>query len=209
MTERNSRTTQFARCLGLGALLISILGCSTVVHDDTQQRKILQDKVVGSYRWIMTAPSGVNFTLAQRLPDQTRSFYLARGFTSAAANSYAISCVFQTIVHNDTKKSVVAFNLADWRIIENGHERPLKLTSQWQQDWKKMGLPKSAQIAFQWSQFPTIQKHNPGDWFQGMIAAGLPPGSTFGVKIVWTQDGVPHQAKMTDIQCPKDRTIKR
>lgn len=198
------------RVLRIGTCLLAAWALSCAAGEDTnvQQRRIGPDKQTDSYRWIMTTPSGVNFTLAQRVPDQTRSFYIARGFSQKAANQYAVSCVFQTIVHNDSRKAM-SFDLSDWRVIFDGRERPIRSTAQWQEQWETIGVPKSARIAFQWSQFPTVQKHDPGDWFQGMIAAGLPPQSTFALKIVWREDDTRHEAVMTDLVCPKDRVLER
>jgi len=178
-------------------------GC---VGDGVTQRRVNEDNAVGSYRWIMDTPSGVRFQLVQRVPDQARSFYVARGFTLEAIEGYA-SCVMQTIVNNNTTDKVVALDLANWRVVYDGLERPLKLTADWQKEWTRRGLPKSARIAFQWSQFPNIQKHEPGDWFQGMISTELPPASLFDLKINWTENGVGRTATIKDVQCAEDRNL--
>ena len=181
----------------------------SVVHagDDISQKRVQEDSTIGSYRWIADAPSGARFQLVQRIPDQTRSFYNVRGFPINAADVYATSCVMQTIFNNNTNNKVVSFNLADWTITHNGVKKPLKLTTEWMDEWKKMGVSQSARIAFRWSQFPTVQKHQPGDWFQGMIAAGLPGGSSFDLGIKWTENGVTHTATIKDVQCAKDRIL--
>lgn len=184
-------------------LLFSVYS-SALAKDNFTQKRILNKGAVKSYRWIDTAPSGVRFTLVQRIPDQTRSFYIDKGFSLKAANKYASACVMQTIFNNNTSDKTVTFNLANWRVIHDGTSKPIKLRKEWLSDWKKLKVPMSAQIAFRWSQFPTYQKHSPGDWFQGMIAVGLKPGSKFDLKIVWTEDGVVHTGIMKNIQCAKD-----
>lgn len=177
---------------------------SAIAKDKFTQKRILNSGVVHSYRWIATAPSGVRFQLVQRIPDQTRSFYIDKGFSLKAADEYASACVMQTIFNNNTKDKTVSFNLADWRVIHNGISKPLKLRKQWLAEWEKLKVPKSARIAFRWSQFPTYQEHSPGDWFQGMIAVGLSPGSKFDLKITWSENKVVHTATMKNIQCAKD-----
>jgi hypothetical protein len=173
---------------------------------DVSQRRV-QDGDAGAYRWILDTASGVRFQFIQRFPDQTRSFYNGRGFTLEAADKYASACVLQTVVNNNTNDKVVAFDLADWRVIEAGRERPLKLTADWQAEWERLGLPQSARIAFQWSQFPNVQEHQPGDWFQGMIAAELPPATVFELKIHWTENGIAHTAVVHDVQCAEDKKL--
>ncbi|MEJ2438652.1 MAG: hypothetical protein P8Z72_03150 [Gammaproteobacteria bacterium] len=187
--------------------LLSFTCTSALAKDNFTQKRILNKGVVHSYRWIATAPSGVQFTLVQRVPDQTRSFYIDKGFSLKAANEYASACVMQTIFNNNTSDKTVTFNLANWRVIHNGISKPLKLRKAWLREWKHLKVPNSARIAFRWSQFPTYQKHSPGDWFQGMIAAGVSPGSKFDLKITWTENGVVHTATMKNIQCAKDISL--
>jgi len=171
------------------------------------QRRVQEDGPVMSYRWIVDAPSGVRFQLVQRVPDQTRSFYIGRGFALEAADRYASACVMQTIVNNNTADRILALDLANWRVVHGGRKRPLKLTAQWQQEWEQRGVPESARIAFQWSQLPNTQVHQPGDWFQGMIAAELPPASVFDLQISWNENGTEHTATIKDLQCAEDRNL--
>lgn len=182
--------------------------CSSVLAKDIfNQKRILDNSAIHSYRWIATAPSGVRFQLAQRIPDQTRSFYNNKGFSLKAANKYATACIMETYFNNNTPDKTVTFNLANWRVIHKGVAKPLKPTKAWLREWKRLKVPKSALIAFRWSQFPSYQKHSPGDWFQGMIAAGLPPGAAFDLKITWSENGVAHTGIIKNIQCAKDRSL--
>ncbi len=188
-------------------VLIGIAGQGCAPRDAVEQQRIQEDAAIGSYRWILDAPSGVRFQLVQRIPDQTRSFYIGRGFSLQAADEYASACVMQTIVNNNTPDQLVTFNLADWRVVHDGRSRPLKLTKAWQQRWEQLNIAQPARIAFQWSQFPNVQRHEPGDWFQGMIAAELPGGESFDLEMTWAENGVTKTATFKDIQCAKDRKL--
>lgn len=185
-----------------------VVACNPAcAQDNIVQKRVQEDSTIGSYRWIVDTTSGVRFQLVQRIPDQTRSFYNGRGFPLEAADRYASACVMQTIVNNNSADKVVSFDLADWRVVHHGSEHPLKLTAEWQQEWERLGVPKSGRIAFQWSQFPNVQRHQPGDWFQGMIAAELPPDTTFELAIKWAENGEAHSAIIKDLQCAKDRNL--
>jgi hypothetical protein len=59
---------------------------------------------------------GISFELVQRLPDQTRAFFQARGFTAGQANDLGLGCVFQTLFRNSGApgSGAVAYDLAEW-----------------------------------------------------------------------------------------------
>jgi len=185
-----------------------VIACNPVCAKDTVvQKRIQEDSAVGSYRWIVDSASGVRFQLVQRIPDQTRSFYNGRGFSLEAADRYASACVMQTIVNNNSADKAVTFDLADWRVVHHGSAHPLKLTAEWQHEWERLNVPKAARIAFQWSQFPNVQRHQPGDWFQGMIAAELPPDTKFELAIKWAENGEARSVIIKDLLCAKDRNL--
>ncbi len=196
-------TTLVALCCAVQMLAIS----EAHANSDMVQTRTKQQDAVGSYHWTLEAPSGVTFQFIQRVPDQTRSFYLARGFSAEAADRYATACVFQTIVTNGSQNHELSIDLKDWKVRANGTTRPLTLTEQWLDRWKTSGVSKTARIAFQWSQFPTVQHHAPGDWFQGMIATEVPPTSEFDLVIHWREDGKPRTATVRNLQCARDRTL--
>lgn len=192
------------------ALIATTLGpWNAVVPSEATatQTRTQQDDEVGSYGWTLQTKNGVKFQLIQRVPDQTRSFYVARGFPLEAADRYATACVFQTIVENGTENKEVTIDLHNWKVVKSGTSHPLRLTGQWQQRWKESGVSDSARIAFQWSQFPTVQRHAPGDWFQGMIATQVPPDTKFGLVIRWKEDGQPREATLKQLECAQDRTL--
>ncbi len=160
----------------------------------------------------------LSLTLVQRLPDQTRAFYLARGFSQHDANAIATQCVMQTIVKNlanSPTDAEVLVKLADWRVRLEQAEKPIKLKEEWLQSWRLRNrqdknqldkVKKSAMVAFKWSTFPTRQIFQPeGDYAWGMITIGLPPGSRFDLKLVWYENGQQKQYWLNQVECSQDR----
>jgi hypothetical protein len=81
--------------------------------------------------------------LVQRLPDQTRGFFLARGFSRDIANEIATSCVFQTIIRNNGASGTgqpLAVDLGQWRMIQAGKERGIRLKEDWIRSWPDDGI---------------------------------------------------------------------
>ena len=184
-------------------------GCAMNSSSYITQHRLTEKGQVGAYRWVAESPSGVRFQFAQRIPDQTRAFYMARGFSTAAANKYATACVFQAILNNNSKNLVIKTDLSNWQIIQNGKKSPLPLERDWQIIWNKMNISQSGRIAFRWSQFPTIQVDKPGDWFQGMTTTNLPPGTKFDLYIKWYENGKPREAIIHRLQCADDRRLDK
>ena len=152
----------------------------------------------------------VSIRLVQRLPDQSRAFFAARGFSSADAERIAQSCVFQTVFKNIAaadSDTVIRYDLSEWQIHLNGSPRLLKVKEQWLQEWEQAQTPKSAQIAFSWSLLPTRQQYRPGDYNWGMTTYNLPPGQDFDLKLVWYQNEQAQTALIPDVQCAADVEI--
>ncbi|MHB1591340.1 MAG: hypothetical protein ACYCTW_07380 [Sulfuricella sp.] len=147
---------------------------------------------------------GVFLSLAQTTPDQAQAFFQARGFDQKSAEEYASACVFQTIFRNESVPAAVSSDLADWRIVTSQGERNLKLEADWQRQWKADGVSEPARLAFRWSQFPTKQHFEPGDWNQGMTTFELPRGSRFNLKFKWTVNGVSHEGLLSGVRCASD-----
>lgn len=83
--------------------------------------------------WKLTE-NPLSLELIQRLPDQTRAFFQARGFSSKIANDIATQCVFQTIAKNTSSNpqtSSISYNLHDWKINVNAKLQGIKLKQQW------------------------------------------------------------------------------
>ncbi len=159
--------------------------------------------VTGAKTW-STKADGVYFSLTQILPEQVNAFYVNRGFTLDQIKSYAASCVYMTVLRNDTAPGEIHFISNDWSILVNNKPHKLVPVSQWVKQLANMGVKKSSLIAFRWAQFPPEQKYQPGgNWNQGMFSVGLPPESKFDVIAIWDISGKKYQAKLTGVQCAK------
>lgn len=157
----------------------------------------------GARTW-ETRGHGVVLSLTQILPDQGRAFYLNRGFPAEAAEVYATSCVFMAVLRNDAAPGTVAFRLADWSLASAGVARPPRPVDDWLAEWRRRGLSEPAVIAFRWAQFPPEQEYETGDWNQGMLSAGLPPGAAFDLIARWQVAGQAYEGKLTDVRCARD-----
>jgi hypothetical protein len=145
--------------------------------------------------------------LVQRLPDQTRGFFMARGFPAAIADEIAVSCIFQTIIRNtggQPGNSTVSVDLAQWRVIRADGKQGIRLKEPWIASWPETVVGEASRLAFQWALFPTQQEFLADDYNWGMTAFGLPPGAVFDLDIVWQEDGKPHTARITAIECAPD-----
>ena len=146
--------------------------------------------------------------LVQRLPDQTRSFFEARGFNKAITNKIATSCVFQSIIHNTSKDKSQRIHVAlkDWRIKINQKTLPIKLKEQWNKEWKSETVKPSSRIAFRWATFPSEQFFEPsGDYNWGMISFGPAPGETFDLNVIWETNQIKKSVWIKNIICPEDQ----
>lgn len=165
------------------------------------------DPEAGLPYWAWEEPP-VEIRLIQRLPDQTRGFFIARGFSSAAADRIARSCVFQSIQRNrgvDAEAPVMDVDLTRWRIVPadgpDAAHRPLALKEVWDQEWEAGGESEAARVAFRWSLFPTRQTFRGGDYNWGMISFGVPPGTRFDLVLAWALDGEPREALLKGLIC--------
>jgi len=157
--------------------------------------------------------NGLDLKFLQRLPDQTRGFFLGRGFTEEQANDIATQCVFQTVAKNNQSKpegKPVSIDLSQWKVFVNGKEGRVKLKEYWKKQWQALEhtdkkVRMSAQIAFRWATFPSQQQFEPGgDYNWGMISFGLPPGQYFDLQVNWLNGDKPYTMLIKNIQCPED-----
>ncbi len=158
------------------------------------------DPDTGAATW-ETRAHGVTLSLTQILPNQARAFYLNRGFPPEAVEPYATACVYMTVLRNDAAPGEVSFRLADWAVQSAGSERPPLAVEGWMAQWREMGLTDAAQIAFRWAQFPPEQEYAVGEWNQGMLTTGLPPGSRFDLTARWTVAGKIFEGKLENVVC--------
>jgi len=177
-----------------------VLGCA-VMSAVAAETKHEVNAESGIQTWELH-DQGVGFTLMQITPDQARGFFMARGFDREAVDYYASHCVFMTIVRNESVAESISYNLADWRFYrENYKPGKLKLKDDWLNEWRQLKVAEPALIAFEWSQHPTAQTFEVGDWNQGMTTYAMPLGSIFNLKFLWKVNGVMHEAMLKDIQC--------
>jgi len=145
--------------------------------------------------------------LVQRLPDQTRGFFLARGFPAAIADEIAASCIFQTIIRNTGSQAAdraVSVDLAQWRVLHETGEQGIRLKEPWIASWPETAVSEASRLAFQWATFPTRQEFRADDYNWGMTAFGLPPGAVFDLDLVWKEDGEAHTARIAAVECAPD-----
>jgi hypothetical protein len=161
-----------------------------------------RDQDTGAATW-ETQAHGVTFFLTQLLPDQVRAFYVNRGFDLADADVFARACVFMTVLRNDAAPGELSFRLADWRVHQGGDARGLPPVGDWLAQWQARGVTEAARIAFRWAQFPPEQSYALGEWNQGMLATGLPPGSRFDLIARWTVAGKTFAGKLENVVCAR------
>lgn len=151
--------------------------------------------------------AGMSLRLVQRLPDQTRAFFLARGFARADAEMIAQSCVFQTVLKNTSQTSrpdALEYSLQNWRVHRAVFVSGLKTREAWAKVWAARETPMPARIAFAWALLPTQQRNNPGDYNWGMTVFDMPPESRFDLEVVWHQFGKRQSAVLKGLHCGPD-----
>ena len=145
---------------------------------------------------------GVTFSLTQILPDQARAFYVNRGFSLEQIEPYATSCVYMTVLRNESAPKAISYRLDDWAIKSAEVSRPPIPLNIWMDRLKTSGAGQSAMIAFRWAQFPPDQTYEPGgDWNQGMLTTGLPPNSQFTITARWQLQGRIYENVLKDVRC--------
>ena len=160
--------------------------------------------------WEIVEP-GISIRLVQRLPDQTRGFFQARGFSVEDSELIAQNCVFQAIFKNTSVSSqpgTVEYNLRDWVAHVAGARRGLMVREDWKKKWSARQAPHAAQLAFEWSLLPTRQSYRPGDYNWGMTLFGLAPGAEFDLDVVWWQAGKQRSVRLNALRCAPDIQIK-
>ncbi|EGV51069.1 hypothetical protein [Candidatus Endoriftia persephone] len=153
--------------------------------------------------------AGLELKLVQRLPDQTRGFFQARGFSKTIADQIATHCVLQTIARNrasDAAAGAISIDLNEWRIRQGDKVRGLKLKESWDAEWGDDQVSAASRIAFRWATFPTRQTFEPaGDYNWGMTSFGPLPGSRFDLKVVWREGDEQKIVWIEALECAEDR----
>lgn len=183
------------RCAAAAAAVVAVLGGSPISAEPVRS-----DPETGAATY-ETQAHGVGISLTQLLPDQVRAFYVARGFDLADADVFADACVYMTVLRNDTAPGELDFRLSEWSIHHDEEVRPLPPLDDWLAQWAARGVHDSARLAFRWAQFPSEQSYAPGEWNQGMLAMGLPPGSRFDLIARWTIADQTYEGRLDDVRC--------
>lgn len=185
----------FIRSLAIGFILLS---CSSEAL-----QSIDIDSATGVKTW-ETHAHGVHLLLRQILPEQAQAFYLNRGFTLQQVEAYTSSCIYMAVLRNDNAPGAIHFISNDWSVLVDGKPHALVSVDSWVQRLTNDKVKKSALVAFRWAQFPPEQEYAPGgDWNQGMLSVGLPPGTRFDVIANWDLDGKMYAAKLQGVQCAR------
>ncbi len=154
-----------------------------------------------SYEW---RHDGISLRLVQRLPDQTRAYLLARGFSREAADRVARSCLFGSMFRNDGRQPI-DFDLDDWRVLYHGKALPMVTRQRWRERLADLQVSKAGRVAFNWSLLPPRQHFEPGDYNWGMTSYGLPPGSRFDLKLRISVAGRPVEALIPGLECAPEK----
>jgi len=149
---------------------------------------------------------GVLFRLTQRLPDQTRAYFMARGFDSGPADIIAKRCVFQSMFKNIASigGAAISIDLDTWQVRSGSDERGILTREKWQHELRNSSISRAAAIAFEWSLLPTRQVYAPGDYNWGMISYGLKPGQIFDLGFTWKRDGQVFHGNLKGVECSQD-----
>ena len=153
--------------------------------------------------WEIVEPD-VSIRLVQRLPDQTRGFFQARGFSVEDSERIAQSCVLQTVFKNISSASApstIEYNLREWVVRTASARHGLKTREDWEKEWAARRAPPSARLAFEWSLLPTRQSYRSGDYNWGMSVFDLPSGGRFDLTVVWRHGDHVQRARIDNIRC--------
>ncbi len=181
--------------MSLGASLLAGVVTAEVISDQDAESRLL------SWTW---THDGVSVQLLQLLPDQTRAFFLGRGFGREDADRIGRSCVFQTIFRNDGVRPV-EYDLDTWSVRHRTGRLRLRTREVWDPEWATRGVDDAARTAFRWALLPTVQRFEPGDYNWGMTSFNLPPGVQFDLSLIVNIGGEPIAAEVPSVVCAADR----
>ncbi len=148
-------------------------------------RSVSPETGIVSWTW---SDRGVSVQFVQRRPNQTRGFFIARGFTTEQTKIIARACVFQSIVRNDGS-SRIELDLRDWQVTYGDKVSAPVTREDWGGRWRTAEVGDAPRIALNWALLPTRQVFEPGDYNWGMISFGPPPGESFDLRIGFIRDG--------------------
>lgn len=152
------------------------------------------------------ASAPVKIRFKARTPDQTSSFYEARGFPKEMINIIKQQCFITTGVHN-TSNDVVWLEMENWQFNVDGNPVTRLTRAQWKQKWSAIGIPLSKQATFHWTQIPDVLDLLPDEKEGGNII--LPRTNepiSITAKFLTGRDkqGKPYTVRFDNIYCAKD-----
>lgn len=164
-----------------------------------------EDPVTGLKYW-QWDNNGFLLRLTQRLPDQTRAYFEARGFDKASAEIAATSCIFQTMIKNTgtDPSDIVSSTISDWEVISGKSNTRLLHREYWRNLWLERNQTEAARVAFEWSLLPESVEYDINDYNWGMSSYGLPPGSQFDLVFTWNRDGKTFEGRIDNVLCADD-----
>lgn len=188
----------------LSSLVSSVFFCIEP-HADEAVIKHGEDPATGLKSWLFDN-DGFYLKLTQRLPDQTRAYFEARGFDQASAEIAATSCFFQSMIKNTGTDSGVLINadLSEWKVVSGEASKSMLLREYWQKLWQDRKQSQAAKVAFEWSLLPTRVQYDVNDYNWGMSSYGLLPGSHFDLLFSWTKEGKQYNGMISDVICSED-----
>ena len=90
----------------------------------------------------------IEIELVQRLPDQTRAYFEARGFDKESADIAGTSCIFQTMTKNsgNSPSESITADLSDWQVISGDSSKPLLHREYWRKLWIERQQPEPGEF---------------------------------------------------------------
>ena len=153
---------------------------------------------------------GLSLEVQPLLHDQTRAFFLGRGFDQASAERIAREgCVFRSSIGNAFGKAdapPVGVDLGDWKTVSPLGTIPVKRRVDWDRDWDAAGASTAAKVAFRWALAPDAQTYEPTDYNWGMITFALPPGTRFDLHLRWREGTSEKTGIIDNLECAHDGT---
>ncbi len=146
---------------------------------------------------------GLSLRLVQRLPDQTRGFFAARGFSKTAVDRIANACVFQTVMRNQSKQAV-SYTLSEWWLTHDGKTTQIPSQAFWSKQWQALNESTAAKIAYRWAVVPAQQSLEVGDYFWGMSVYGLHPDQSFDLHFSYQIEGETFNGELLKVHCAAD-----
>lgn len=141
-----------------------------------------------------------------RTPAQMAGFYEGRGFPKEAIDATTEYC-FITIGIRNTGKQKIWLDLTNWRFYDKQGAIIRKDSSQWQETWKKLGVPLSYQSTFSWTTLPEARDLHIDEPVGGNVTLA-PKYTPFTIEAKFAtgddKEGKPLVVKIDNIRCLKN-----